>query len=204
MKKLLLAVLVVTACFNTHAQTYNNEWIDYSKTYYRFKVGATGLYRISQSALNSLGLAATPVQNFQLWRQGVEVPLHTSIASGTMGGGDYLEFYGQINDGSLDKKLYKHDSLQMNGNWSLYTDTMVYFLTVNTASANKRYTDPGNNVAGNVLPAETYFSYTLSKYYKDALNKGYGVYLGEYIHSSSYETAEGWGSATRGAGKTAF
>ena len=67
MKRILLSLLVCT-CLFTEAQVYNNEWIDYSKTYYKFKVGATGLYRISQSTLNSIGLASTPAEHFQLWK----------------------------------------------------------------------------------------------------------------------------------------
>ncbi|MFT3680351.1 MAG: C25 family cysteine peptidase [Ferruginibacter sp.] len=202
MKKLLFVILAAFSFLQGSAQTYNNEWIDYSKTYYRFKVGATGLYRIPYSALNNIGLAATPVQNFQLWFNGVEVPMYTTVASGAMGASDYLEFYGQINDGSLDKKLYKYDSLQMSDKWSLYTDTAAYFLTVNAASANKRYTNPGNDVANNSLSPEPYFMYTLSRYFKDALNPGYAVNLGELIHSSSYETGEGWSSTELGFGKT--
>lgn len=200
MKNFLLVFALSGSCFFAKAQTYNNEWIDYSKTYYKFSVGATGLHRISQAALTAIGLNNTPAQNFQLWRQGVEIPLYTTVATGVLGTPDYIEFYGQINDGSQDTKLYKVDSLQMNNKWSMYTDSAAYFLTVNTATTNKRYANPGNNVAANVLPAEPYFMYTLSKYYKDALNAGYGVDLGELIHSSSYETAEGWGSNTLKSG----
>ncbi len=202
MKKTLLVILAAISFGYGSAQVYNNEWIDYNKTYYRFKVGATGLYRISQSVLNSLGLGTVQAQHFQLWSQGQEVPIFTSVSSGTLGASDYLEFYGQINDGSLDKKLFKYDSLQMNDKWSMYADTAIYFLTVNTASANKRFLNPGNNVAANVLPAESYLTYNLVSYFKTALNNGYGVNLGEIIYSASYETAEGWASAPIAAGKT--
>lgn len=57
------------------AQSYNNEWIDFSKTYFKFKVGSDGLYRIPQSVLAGAGLGAVPVQNFQLFRNGQEVPI---------------------------------------------------------------------------------------------------------------------------------
>ena len=65
MKKIVLGFLLMTG-FIAKAQVYNNEWVDYSKTYYKFKVGATGLYRISQSVLSSSGLGATPAEYFQL------------------------------------------------------------------------------------------------------------------------------------------
>ncbi|HLZ87686.1 MAG TPA: hypothetical protein VKQ52_10610, partial [Puia sp.] len=74
------------------AQSYNNEWIDYSKTYYKFKVAGNGLYRIPQATLVNAGLGGVPAQNFQLFRNGQEVPIYVSNGTGIMGGGDYIEF----------------------------------------------------------------------------------------------------------------
>ncbi|MGG9972824.1 C25 family cysteine peptidase [Ferruginibacter sp. SUN002] len=190
-------LLILSALFGSvvaSAQTYNNEWIDYSKTYYKFNVGATGLYRISGTALANIGLGSTAAPDFQLWHNGEEVALYTSIASGTLTASDYLEFYGEMNDGKLDTKLYKTDLLQMSDKNSLYTDTSAYFLTVNTTSANRRMTDAVNDVAGNVLPAESYFMYKFSKYFKNQMNVGFGYDLGELVSAASYETAEGWTS----------
>ena len=104
MKRILLSLLVCTGLF-TEAQVYNNEWIDYTKTYYKFKVGSTGLYRISQATLNSVGLGSSSAENFQLWRNGQEIPLYSSIASGPLGAADYIEFWGEMNDGKPDKQL---------------------------------------------------------------------------------------------------
>jgi len=52
------------------AQPYNNEWIDYSKTYYKFKIGVTGLYRIPQTVLAAAGMGGVVAQDFQLFRNG--------------------------------------------------------------------------------------------------------------------------------------
>ena len=79
MKKFLLVITLSGICFFAKSQTYNNEWIDYSKTYYKFNVGATGLYHISQASLAGIGLGGTATQNFQLWRQGVEVRVSTRL-----------------------------------------------------------------------------------------------------------------------------
>src|SRR5215467_319424 len=98
MKRILLFLLLCTG-LAAKSQLYNNEWIDYSKTYYKFKIGPTGLYRISETALNSIGLGTIPAENFQLWRNGQQVPLYTSVASGPLGATDYLEFWGELNDG---------------------------------------------------------------------------------------------------------
>src|SRR3982074_888204 len=128
MKKIFTILLLLMSC-RIYAQTYNNEWIDFSKTYYKFKVGADGLYRIPQSVLAGAGLGNTPAEYFQLFRNGVEVPIYTSLPSGILGAGDYIEFWGQMNDGKADKALYRNPNYQHTDKWSLQTDTAVYFLT---------------------------------------------------------------------------
>lgn len=199
--RITLSILFCFSIWGTAlAQPYNNEWVDFSKTYFKFPVGANGLYRISQPSLAAIGLTSTPVQYFQLWRNGKEVPLFTSVASGTLGTSGYIEFYGEMNDGKTDKVLYKYDSLQISDKWSLYTDTAMYFLTVNPTGTNKRYTTLANNVLANVLPPQTGFTYTLSKYFRDLMNNGFGVDYGEVLYSSSYETGEGWTSQNIAAG----
>lgn len=195
MKNLLLCLLLICG-FIAKAQVYNNEWIDYSKTYYKFKVGRTGLYRIPQSVLASAGLGSTAAEYFQLWRNGQQVPIYTSIASGVFSSSDYIEFWGQMNDGKPDKELYRDPNWQLNDRWSLETDTASYFLTVNTVvSNNVRLKPTANNVTGTSLPVEPYFMYTAGKYFKDRMNAGYAVNVGEYLYSSSYDKGEGWTSA---------
>ncbi|HQX97484.1 MAG TPA: hypothetical protein PLT02_11335, partial [Chitinophagaceae bacterium] len=73
MKKILLLSLLFVSLKGL-SQVYNNEWIDYNKTYYKFKVGATGLYRINQPLLSSAGLGTVPAEQFQLWRNGKQIP----------------------------------------------------------------------------------------------------------------------------------
>ncbi|MCY7309699.1 MAG: hypothetical protein LH619_02875, partial [Chitinophagaceae bacterium] len=137
MKKLLLPLLLLTGLL-AQSQAYNNEWINYSRTYYKFKVGATGLYRISQSTLTSIGIGSTAAEQFQLWRNGRQVPLFTSVQTGPLGGADYIEFWGEMNDGKPDSVLYKNPDHQLNNKWSLETDTAAFFLTVNPSGGNAR------------------------------------------------------------------
>lgn len=194
MTRLLLAFLLATTSITLSAQNYNNEWINYSATYYKFKVGSTGLYRINQPVLAAAGLGSTPAAHFQLWRNGEEVPLYTSVSSGTLGSSDFIEFYGIMNDGVQDKYLYAADSLQMSSYWSLETDTAAYFLTVNSTTTNKRLQNFNNVVTGNSLPAEPYFIHNIDKYFKNRMNPGYGVDFGELVFAAQYEVAEGWTS----------
>ncbi|RYZ20277.1 MAG: hypothetical protein EOO16_17260, partial [Chitinophagaceae bacterium] len=190
MKKLLFCLLLL-AGLAARGQNYYNEWIDHSKTYYKFKVGANGLFRIPQATLQASGLGGVPAQQFQLWRNGNEVPLYTSVASGPLAGGDYIEFWGQMNDGRPDSLLYRETKYQLNKKWSLETDTATYFLTVN-AGPNLRLVNTPNNVAGTTLTPEPYFLHTAGKYFKDLMNQGYAVNVGDYMYSSSYDRGEGW------------
>jgi len=174
------------------AQSYNNEWIDFSKTYFKFKVGSDGLYRIPQSVLASAGLGAVPVQNFQLFRNGQEVPVYTSVASGTLGASDYIEFWGRRNDGAPDQVLYRSPTYQHTKHWSLETDTAVYFLTVNNTGATFHFNNTTNDTTGTPLTAEPYFMYKAGTYFKQSINPGFAQIVGEYIYSSSYDLGEFW------------
>lgn len=194
MIKFLAGIFFLLCSFSVNAQTYNNEWVDFNQVYYKFKVGSNGLYRINQPALASIGLASVPAEQFQVWHNGTELALYTSVPSGILGVSDFIEFYGTVNDGKADKSLYKYDSLQMWDKVSLYTDTAAYFLTVKNGS-NKRYISTPNIIAGNVLPAESGFNYTLRKNFKVKQNSGFAIDYGTLLYSSSYETGEGWSSA---------
>ncbi len=189
MKKLLTFLLVVYAMCS-YAQVYNNEWIDYSKTYYKFKTNRTGLFRIPQSSLAGIGLGSTPAQQFKLWRNGQEIALYTSVTTGVLPANGYIEFWGEANDGRPDKPLYRDPAYQHSDKLSLQTDTACYFLTVDAVSVNKRMTDVPNNVASNVLPAEPYFMHKAGKYFNDQVNPGFAAVIGEYVYSSSYDKGE--------------
>lgn len=191
MKKFLCIVATIVVCNAVFTQPLNNEWIDYNKTYYKFKVGSNGLYRITQPVLASVGLGGVDASFFQLWRNGVQVPINTSIASGVFSATDFIEFWGQMNDGKLDKLLYKNTAHQLSDKLSLQTDTAAYFLTINTNTAsNFRYVNIANNVAGTLLPAETNFNYTQRYNFRDRANRGYAENYGEDVYSSTYDVAE--------------
>lgn len=182
---LLLAGYVVTA------QQYNNEWIQFSQTYYKIKIARSGVYRIPKTLLDANGLGNTQVQYFELWRNGTKVPFYPSVSSGTLPADGYLEFWGEPNDGKADKPLYRDPAYQHTDKISLQTDTAVYFLSVNTSQSGFRVTDVNNNVAGNSLPAEPYFMYTAGNYYQGVVpNMGFAANVGVYVYSASYDKGE--------------
>lgn len=195
MKKFHLLALIFFSALAANAQ-FNNEWIDYSKTYYKIKIGANGLYRISKSSLDAAGIGNTSAEAYQLWRNGQEVPVYTSVGTGPLAANDYLEFYGQKNDGKPDRVLYRNPASQLSDKVSLFTDTAVYFLTVNTSSANLRYTTIANNVSGTLPPPAAYVWANVRHDYVNSgtglpyVNKGDAVNYGEFVYSSSFERGE--------------
>ncbi|MEP6747345.1 MAG: C25 family cysteine peptidase [Bacteroidota bacterium] len=194
MKKLFTLVLLLYGTYS-YAQLYNNEWIDFSKTYYKFKSDRTGLFRIPQSTLTAVGLGAVPAEQFKLWRNGQEISLYTTAPTGILPPNGYIEFWGQTNDGKADKPLYRDPNYQHTDKISLQSDTAVYFLTADASSVNLRFAGAANNVAANVLPAEPYFMYTSGRYFKEQINAGFAAVIGEYVYSSSYDKGEFWSTA---------
>ena len=191
MKKFITILFIVAAAFKSNAQYYN-EWIDYSKTYYKFKTGSDGLCRINKANLPA-AIQNTPAEQFQLWRNGVEVAVYTSVTSGPLPSNGYIEFWGVKNDGKPDKNLYKNPANQFSESLSLETDSSIYFLTVNTGS-NRRFADAVNNVAGNTLPPDKYFIYHWRYNFQNQINRGKAVYFGTNVYSSTYDIGEWWSS----------
>src|SRR5450432_206624 len=169
MKKIFTIALLLFTLGRLSAQQYNNEWIDFSKTYYKFKVGHTGLYRIPQSVLATAGLGNAQAQYLQLFRNGKEIPIYTSVPSGIMGASDYVEFWGCMNDGVPDNPLYRVSSYQHTKHWSLETDTAVYFLTVSTSGPGSTFhsINTVNDTTGTPLTVEPWFLYKAGGYYKN-------------------------------------
>ncbi|MFT3843572.1 MAG: C25 family cysteine peptidase [Lacibacter sp.] len=196
MKRLpIIAILFICSFASAQTQTYMNEWIDYSKTYHKFSIAATGVYRISQAQLTTLGIAGADASHFQLWRNGQQVPIYTSSPAGSLPSNGYIEFWGETNDGKWEKRMYLNPDYQINDKWSIFTDTAAYFLTVNTtASANSRLVQTNNNLATPQLP-EPYFIYTAGNYYKNNLNYGYASNVGSNVYSSSFDRGEGYTSS---------
>jgi hypothetical protein len=192
MRRLLYIILVFVS--SSAMAQLGNSWIDYNKTYYKFQVANDGLYRINQPALAAAGLSTIPAENFQLWRNGQQVRIYTSTPAGAMGASDYIDFWGQRNDGKPDTKLYRQPDYQLSDHYSLETDTAAYFLTVNTSGGNLRYTNTANNVTGTTLPIEPYFMNTKGVYYRNYIDNGKAIVFDFYLYSSSYDQGEGLSS----------
>ncbi|MFN4315886.1 MAG: C25 family cysteine peptidase [Chitinophagaceae bacterium] len=194
MKRILLIVMLLTGVL-AQAQPFNNEWIDYSKTYYKFKLAVTGLYRIPQSTLAAVGMSNANADHFQLWRNGVEIPIYTTSTNAPLAANGYIEFWGQMNDGKADLPLYRNPNWQLDDFYSLQTDSATYFLTINSTSPNKRLVQTANEVATNTLPKEEYFMHKVETHYHAKVHSGRVELVGSsYTYSSTYDIGEGWTS----------
>ncbi|HTN36642.1 MAG TPA: C25 family cysteine peptidase, partial [Arachidicoccus sp.] len=194
---LLFTILFVQAA---HSQVYNNEWLVSGQTYYKFKVGSDGLYRLSGSSLGGLAIAGTAASSFQLWHNGQQVPVYTST-TGVLGSGGYIEFWGEANDGSVDAELFRKPEDQLNPSISFEGDSATYFLTVNSNTAqNLRYIASVNDVAGQAggLSAEPYFYYTTQQELGTTLNRGPATpYGSDYVYMSDYR-GKSFGAIVKG------
>ncbi len=207
---LKILLFTVLSCYGSAimAQTYNNEWIDYSKTYYKFKLATTGLYRINAATIQSLGLGSTPASQFQLWRNGQVVPIYISNTneSAALSNTDYIEFWGKQNDGEPDSALYKDKAAQLDKYYSLESDTASFFLTINSnVSQNLHYQKVSSSVPSGAT-SEPYCNATWEFHAHEMICQGKAQYgyggASVAIYSSTYDVGEGWGTNYIGPGST--
>ncbi|MEM9887101.1 MAG: C25 family cysteine peptidase [Bacteroidota bacterium] len=154
---------------------YGNEWINYNQSYYKVKVNADGIYRITYADLT----AADPdlvnnlpqVSNFQLFYRGNQVPIYVDGA-GSFSAGEFIEFYGERNDGWLDKFLYVGEEMQANPDYSLFTDESAYFLTWETPTTNSVYERLNDYTSSSTIAKETYCWSTTKEVFSSRYDRG--------------------------------
>ncbi len=192
---LIIALNVSFLMTSLHAQMtidgnilYGNEWIDHSQNYYKCYVTEDGMYRISTQTLADAGVPVGAIQagDFQLYALGNPVPIHVST-SAALGAGDYIEFYGKKNRGELDLHLYNNPDDMLNPYYSMFTDSMAYFLTWENAAT--QFQNTPNDLTA--LPApESFFIDEQLVFYNDRYNRGEKHVL---LFESRYTEGEGFG-----------
>ena len=144
-RPVLLAVLLFLVGV-AKAQPYGNEWIDYTKQYWKVKVVVTGsdresLFRIDSAALANGGFpVGEDPHKFQLFGREKEVPIFIQGEQDSeFNSGDFIEFYAVENDGWNDAGHWENPAFQNSTTYNLYNDTICYFLTLaNATEAPKR------------------------------------------------------------------
>jgi len=193
MKKLLIvfAILLTSGLAVLNAQTYGNEWINYSKTHYKFQSDQEGIHRISHSTLQAAGVNLLGA-DFKLFTNGKQIPVYVTT-SGPFGPGDYIEFYGTENDGEYDTKLFDVTGDQVTTQYSLFDDTRTFFLVSDSNGSHLRFEDLANNLATPLPLKEQNFNFTARKSLPQAFSFGEPYFLaGIFNFFSTFDKGEGW------------
>jgi hypothetical protein len=122
-------------------------------------------------------------RKFKLFAFGKEVPIY-STQSGTLGQGDYLEFFGEKNTIQLEKHLFKSEEEILNPYYSCFTDTTTYFLTWNGAADGQRVQEINNDISN--PPTKEAF-YTATSLF---MNPEASIRKGDWIGSHSIEDSQ--------------
>lgn len=130
-RSLLIASFITLSAW-VAAQPYGNEWIQYDRQYWSFKVWQDGIRRIDSTALADAGFPVGTVdpRSIQVFARGRQVPLYVKGgADGVFNSGDNIEFFVAKNDAWMDSTLWDDPAHINNPYFSLYNDTIKYFLT---------------------------------------------------------------------------
>jgi hypothetical protein len=147
---LIINLLFLPSSFQ--AQTYGNEWIDYSQTYYHFNIFNNGIYQLDYATLDSAGVPLNTFQseNIQIFGKERELPIHIEDGGdNSIDPGDYILFYAERNDGWLDSTIYIDSSTIGNPAYSLYNDTLTLATTAQLQTllpVKKKSTPPKNTM----------------------------------------------------------
>ena len=169
---LFLSVVARAQMWNGTDTLYGNEWIDFSRVYYKIKVAEDGIYRIPYQALASAGipLGSIPANRFRLYRYGVQEPVFTTT-DGIFGDQDYLEFYGEKNRDGVDRYLFGNAGEENINPWySLFNDTAAYYLTWETTGQPLRFM-PVQNDLNNLPPKLAYCWWPVQQIYYQSFVK---------------------------------
>jgi hypothetical protein len=204
--KYSFSLLLLSLCSSVQvlSQPFTNDWIDKTaaQKYFKIKVTNTGIYKIEQAFLSQqlsnigVNISSVDPRNIQIFLNGNEQFIHVQGESnGIFEPGEWIEFYGQKNDGTTDTELYPKPGDQPHTAHSLFTDTAAYFLTwkvtpFSPGNGGKRFTSyvPG------AFPAtpEQYFIYTGANYPFEQYWDGASARNSSESYLSEYTAGEGF------------
>ncbi len=191
----LLTVLCVLS-FNKVTAQSGRDWVTPGQQYYKIEIGENNIYKIDHTSLAAAGLPLSTInpKNIQLFKNGEEQHIYVSgEQDNSFDPSDFIEFYGEKNDGKLDEELYLDASQQPHQYMSLYTDTTNYYLTWSNTTPGKRNLDYyNNNYSGKT--SDSWIWHSSVMYF--STNSGDNFYdgspFGLYGSYSEYTTGEGW------------
>ncbi|WP_425392698.1 C25 family cysteine peptidase [Ekhidna sp.] len=188
MWRISIILLLFSFCSTSVAQI-GNEWIDFSQSYYKVKVGEDGFYRITRAELASIGfpVETVPKNRIQLFRRGQEVALNVNTGFTF----EWLEFYGQRNDGQSDAPIYDAGD-QPHTYYNLFTDTASYFLTYKLGDDDGSRMDFSADKNTTGLTPESFHIEDSLQLYTNSYASGVRFGSGSAFSLSKYDDGEGW------------
>lgn len=185
--------------FSAQAQL-GSEWINFSQRYYKIPVGKDGIYRLTYLDLQNAGFPVGSVdpKNLQIFHRGVEHAIYVEGEDDAQfNPPDFIEFYGQQNDGTLDAELYKPASVQPHAYYNLYTDTTGYFLTYSGTGGQRM--EVVNEANSSSLPPEDFHTDQILQVLTQSYSYGYST---DDLLNNFFDQGEGWTGYQVGENRT--
>ena len=188
------------AMYTANGQPYGNEWIKYNQDYYKIPVAENGIYQITYSELQNAGIpvgtGGINPKYIQLIHRGKELAIDVSGEDDfQFDPDDYIEFFGQKNDGTLDALLYQPAESQPHPYYNLYSDTTYYFLTWRNDGIDGKRIQTFSEFNVNNLPAELYHWDRKLKIFTNNYSPGNRYPEGQRSAEtllSQFDSGEGW------------
>jgi hypothetical protein len=172
---------------------YANSWINFNQSYYKVLVSKEGIYKLTYSDLQSANFPVNSVDPrlIKLYHRGTEQAIFIQgEEDAVFDASDFIEFYGQKNDGTLDKNLYKPSSVQPHSFYNLYSDTTAYFLTYSLIPPGGKRMASFSEVNVNNIPKEIFHNeerlLVLSNRYSG------GNTISNELQYTFFDQGEGW------------
>lgn len=190
MKKLSVWFWCFWALSSTWAQT--PKWFQAGKPYLTLKVAETGIFSVSGNVVQGAGLGMLKASQLQMFRKGQQISIKVLDANANdwLDQDDKILFYGEKNDGYLDRQLYLNAAEQVNPYQNLHTDTSSYFLT---------YSDTGpwlrvqSATVGATATPIRHHTQTIHKNFKNIYARGTRFMANEPVYGSLYAGSIGFG-----------
>ncbi|MFN5417708.1 MAG: C25 family cysteine peptidase [Flavobacteriia bacterium] len=201
MKIKLLFVFVLTffGILTAIAQPYGNEWINYDRPYYKFKVVQEGIYKITYQTLQASGVSMSELtpQNIQIFGRDKEQPIVVfDGGDNSFDSNDYFVFYAERNNGWLDSTLFEDPNTIGNPGYSIFSDTIYYFFSWNDAATTKRFTIETAQASEYSAHTELTYMWGLAETY--GTNSYNIAYLENGVQLSQFSPGEGYYSGMFG------
>lgn len=170
-------------------QKYGNEWIDFSKEYYKIPVGEDGFYKLTYNDLINQNIPINTIdpRSLKLYFRGEECAIEVNgEQDGVFNPQDVVSFYGIKNRGGFEKEFSLADTVA-NPYYALYTDTTAFFLTWGGISGKRisKTGTPNTTLAISKFPIE-------EKLQVFTNNFSQGKEVISSVNRSEYDVGDGW------------